>query len=86
MVLELLINPKKNQGKPWEMFFVGFVYSFIAVFLSMWIFKGHASIVMVTLTVIAAIPFVHRMIELEEEKDLAIAKEPSLLKAHSRAV
>ena len=86
MVLELLINPKKIQGKPWEMFFVGFVYSFIAVFLSMWIFKGHVSIVMVTLTVIASIPFVHRMIELEEEKDLAISKEPSLLKAHSRAV
>ncbi|MBW2980812.1 stage II sporulation protein M [Candidatus Woesearchaeota archaeon] len=86
MVLELLINPKKVQGKPWEMFFIGFVYSFIAVFLSMWIFKGYASIVMVTLTVVASVPFVHRVIELEEKKDIAIKKERNLLKEHGKAI
>ncbi|MBW2984967.1 stage II sporulation protein M [Candidatus Woesearchaeota archaeon] len=86
MVLELLINPKKVQGKAWEMYFIGFVYSFVAVFLSMWIFKGYASIVMVTLTVVASVPFVHSVIELEEKKDIAIKKERSLLKEHSKAI
>jgi uncharacterized membrane protein SpoIIM required for sporulation len=86
MVLELLVNPKKIQGKSWEMFFIGFVYSFIAVFLSLWIFKGYASIVMVTFTVIASMPFVHRIIELEEKEDLTIKKELNLLKKHSKAI
>jgi len=86
MVLELLVNPKKISGKPWEIFFVGFAYSFIAVFLSLWIFKGYASIVMVTFTVIASIPFVHRVIELEEKKDLRIKRENNLLKEHSKAI
>jgi uncharacterized membrane protein SpoIIM required for sporulation len=86
MVLELLINPKKIQGKRWELFFIGFVYSFIAVFLSLWIFKGYASIVMITLTIIASVPFVHRVIELEEKKEIKIKKEHSLLKEHSKAI
>ncbi|MBW2966586.1 stage II sporulation protein M [Candidatus Woesearchaeota archaeon] len=86
MVLELLINPKKVSGKPWEMFFIGFMYSFIALFLSLWIFKGYASIVMVTFTVIASVPFVHRVIELEEKKDLVIKKEKNLLREHKKAI
>ena len=86
MVLELLVNPKKVSGKPWEMFFIGFVYSFIAVFLSLWIFKGYASIVMVTFTVIAALPFVHSIIELEEKKDIKIKQEHNLLKEHEKAI
>ena len=86
MVLELLINPKKATGKPWEIFLIGFVYSFIAVFLSIWIFKGYASIVMVTFTVIAALPFVHSVIEQEEKEDLTIKDETKLLKKHSKAI
>lgn len=86
MVLELLVNPKKIQGKPWEIFFIGAVYSFVAAFLALWVFKGYASIVMVTLTIIASIPFIHRVIELEEKKDLKIVKERKLLKEHKKAI
>lgn len=86
MVLERLIDPKKVKGKPWEMFFIGAAYSLIALFLSMWIFKGYVSIVMITLTVIASIPFVYRAIEQEEKKDVKIKKEKQLLKAHKKIV
>ena len=86
MVLELLVNPKKIQGKRWEMFFVGFVYSAFALFLSLFTFRGYTSLAMITFTVIASVPFVHRIIELEEKKDLQIKKETSLLREHSKAI
>lgn len=86
MVLELLINPKKLQGKKWEIFFLGAFYAFVAIILSLWIFKGHASLVMITFTVIVSIPFIHRIIEMEEKKDLEIIETKNLLKEHSNAI
>jgi len=86
MVLELLINPKKVTGKAWEMFFIGAVYSFVAAFLALWIFKNYVSIVMITLTIIASVPFVSGIINNEEAKDKSIKDETSLLKEHSGAI
>jgi len=86
MVLEILVNPKKVTGRPWEMIFIGFVYSFVAAFLALWIFKNYVSIIMVTLTVIASIPFVRSIIRQEEKKDLVIKQERKLLKEHSKAL
>ena len=75
MVLELLINPKKVIGKPWEMVMIGFAYSFVSAFLALWIFKNYVSIVMITLTIIASVPFVHNVIKVEEEKDMVITSK-----------
>lgn len=86
MVLELLINPKKIDGKRWEMFFVGGFYALVAVFLSLWVFRSHASIVMVTFTIIAAIPFVSRVMEIEEQKDMNTDEEALLLREHGKAL
>lgn len=86
MVLELLVNPKKVLGRPWEMIFIGFIYSFVAAFLALWIFKNYVSIVMITITVIAAIPFVRSIIKQEEERNSEIKQEKNLLKFHGRAV
>lgn len=57
MVLEAIINPKKVSGKPWEMFFVGVVYSLVGLALGYWVFRSYVSVVMVTFTTIASIPF-----------------------------
>ena len=86
MVLELLVDPKKVTGKPWEMFFIGAVYSFVAAFLALWILKNYVSIVMITLTIIAAIPFMRSIIDQEEEIDRKVKQEKKLLKAHSKAI
>lgn len=86
MVLELLVNPKKVQGKLWEVFFLGFAYSFIAVFLSFWIFRNYVSLIMITITVIAAVPFVHSIISREEKKELKIKEEKKLFKEHEKAI
>ena len=86
MVLELLVNPKKVTGKPSELMILGFIYAFVSIFLALWIFKSHVSIVMVTLTIIASIPLVRTIISMQEKKDMSIRSESTLLKEHSKAI
>ena len=86
MVLESLLNPLKAERKPWEMLFIGFLYSSIAILLSLWIFRDQASLVMVFFTVMACVPIVYNTMKLEESKDLVISKERTLLKEHNKAI
>ncbi len=86
MVVESLVNPFKAERTPWEMFFVGMFYSSIAVLLSLWIFKPHASLVMVFLTVTACVPIMYGTMKLEEEKDMEIKDEQILMKEHGKAL
>ena len=86
MVLESLLNPLKAEKKPWEMFFIGVVYSSVAILLSLWIFKDQTSLIMVFLTVMACIPIVYSTMKLEESKDLSITNERALMKEHNKAI
>jgi len=86
MVIESLINPFKAERKPWELFFVGAFYSSLAILMSLWVFKPHASLVMVFLTVIACVPIIYGTIKLEEKKDLEIDSEKVLIKEHGKAL
>lgn len=86
MVLESIINPLKAEKKPWEMFFIGFLYSSVGIALSMWIFKDQASLIMVFFTVMACVPIVYNTMKLEESKDMATDKESVLLKEHNKAI
>ncbi|MFH1399662.1 MAG: stage II sporulation protein M [Candidatus Woesearchaeota archaeon] len=86
MVLESLINPIKAENHPVAAMWLGFLYSTVALFLSLWIFRDQASLVMVFLTVMACIPLVYNTIKLEELKDLKIEKESILIKEHGKAI
>ncbi len=86
MVLDLLVNPIKSEGKPWEMFLLGAGYSFVAAFLALWIFKSYISIVMIALTIIAAIPIMRNIIDNEEKKEGSERNTMKLLKEHSKAI
>lgn len=86
MVLESLMNPWRAEHQPWTLVFLGFLYSSLGLFLSLWIFEEQASIVMVFLTVMAALPLMYKTLRLEEEKDLVVAQERTLLREHSRAI
>src|SRR3989338_322014 len=86
MVIESLLFPLKAEKKPWEMFFIGFLYSTVAVFLALWIFESQASFIMVFFTVMACIPIVYNTMMLEESKDLKIDNERALLKEHNKAI
>lgn len=86
MVLESIISPLRAEEKPWDMFFLGFLFSVVGLFLALWIFRSYASLIMVFLTVFAVVPFVVKMIKLEEKKDTIIKNEMTLLKEHSKAI
>ena len=37
-MLEMLLNPRKAERQPWELFFVGMFYASVSVLLVNWIF------------------------------------------------
>jgi len=87
MVLESLLNPKKAERNPWELFFLGLVYASFSFLLSWWVFKDYISIIMVTLTAICSVPLFYNMMKLEERKDEDLPKkEYWLIKEHGKAV
>ncbi len=86
LVLESLISPQRAEKKPWNLFFLGMVYATLGVFLSLWVFEEQATIVMILLTVIAAVPLMYNTLRYEEKKDLVIDDEKTLLGEHSKAL
>ncbi len=86
MVFEFLVSTKNAERHPWEMFFIGMIYSSLGLFLSYWIFKDYSSIVMVFLTVLASIHIIHGAFSNEEERDKKEVNEMFLLKSHGRVL
>ncbi len=84
MVFESLINPIKAEKKPWEMFFIGIIYTSAAVILSLYIFRDYASLVMIFLTVLPSVPLMYSAIKMEEKKDLVFEQERILIKEHGK--
>ena len=68
-MLESIINPKKAERRPWEMFFIGLLYSLVAIFIVDLIFmknisfSQHSSILIVIFTVMLCIPFMYFLIK-----------------------
>lgn len=91
-MLELIINPKKSDGHPWELFFVGLLWATVAILLVSFIFakdtvlSQYGGILVVTFTVIASLPYMYFVIKNEENKDVQITKTGKLLKEHSKAI
>lgn len=86
MVLESLINPKRAEKLPWQMFFLGLLYSSIGIIFALWIFQQHTSLLMIAFTAMLSIPLLYNLIKYEEGKDKKYRKEIKLLKQHSKAL
>ncbi len=86
MVLESLVNPWRMEAHPGKMIGIGFAYATIGLWLARWVFEGYASLVMVFLTTMAAIPLMVNTIKYEETKDLRDLQERFLIKEHGRAL
>src|SRR3989338_7718039 len=86
MVVEALLYPLKAEKKPWEMFFLGFLYTSIGIFISLWIFRDQASLVMVFMITMAALPVFYNTMKLEESKDMVMSSETAILKEHNKAI
>lgn len=91
-MIEMLINPKKAERKPWEMFFVGLFYATLSVIIVTLFFSGDdvlkngAGLLIVIFTVIFCTPFMYFLIKEEEEKDLKITDQGKIIKEHSKAL
>ena len=91
-MLEMLINPRKAEREPWELFFVGLFYASLSILLVNWIFGGdpvlakYSGILVVTFCVMFTLPFIYYVIKLEEEKNEKIEGFAGLLKEHSKAL
>lgn len=73
MVLESLLSPSKAKDKPYSLFFLGFVYSTVAILLALWVFPNSPSLSSVFLTTIASMPLLVSVLKIEEidtEKDV----------------
>ncbi len=86
MVVESLLFPLKAEKNPWQMFFLGFLYATIGVFISLWIFRSQASLVMVFMITMAALPIFYNTIKLEESKDMIMDNESAILREHNKAI
>ena len=86
MVLESLVNPIKAERRPASLIMYGFFFNTVAILLSIWVFGQNASLVMVFLTTLAAVPLMYNTLKVEEGKDETIVDETSLLKEHWKAL
>ncbi len=86
MVIESFLNPLKAEKVPWEMFILGFLYASIGIFTSLWIFKEKASLIMVFMITIAALPIFYNTMKFEESKDFVMDEESVILKEHNKAI
>ena len=91
-MLEMILNPRRSEKRPWEMFFVGFIYASVSILMVQWIFSKDAvlapysGILVVTFTVMCCIPYVYYSMKLEESKDTKIENSFKLLEEHGKAI
>ncbi len=86
MVLESMFNFIVLKRRPWNLFFAGFLYSIIGLFLSYLVFREVAGLLTVFLIVIAVLPLLYIIVKSEEDIDTKMGQELSLLKEHSKAI
>ena len=86
MVVESLLFPVNAEKRPWQMFFLGFLYASIGIFIALWIFKDEASLIMVFMITMASIPIFYNTMKLEESKDMIMDSETAILHEHNKAI
>lgn len=91
-MLEMLINPRRADKEPWEMFFIGLFYASLSILLVNWIFSQdvvlfkYSGILVVTFTVMFSMPFMYYSIKNQEEKNLGTEGRFRILREHSKAL
>ncbi len=86
MVFEDLITPTSAKKRPYTLFFMGLLFSIIAMVFSLLIFKSEASLVIVFLVVVMSMPLMYFTLREEEEEDWRIEREGGMLAEHWRAI
>jgi uncharacterized membrane protein SpoIIM required for sporulation len=91
-MLESLINPKRAEKGPWKMFFIGLLYASLSILLVYWFFSKDpvlsksSGILVVTFSVMFALPFMYYIIKQEEKEDEETSGFFGVWKMHSDAI
>ncbi len=91
-MLDRLIPLKRIMRKPWEMGYIGLVYSSVSLLLVSFVFSKdyvlsqYSGILVVLLTLICCLPYMYRIVKQEEGNDLQITEQGRLIMEHSRAL
>ena len=91
-MLETLVQPKKAERKPWEMFFIGLVYASLSILLAHWFFSGDvilsqfSGIIIVTFCVMFSFPFMYFIIRREEKHDEYVENFRDVWRVHKDAI
>mgnify|MGYP001619992663 FL=1 len=86
MVLESWLSPWSSKWPATKLFFLGFVYASVGMFLAGKIFGSSASLVMVFFAVMGALPLFYWSVVREEKFDLEERSEFSLLVKHKELI
>ncbi len=85
MVLESIISPLSVRKRPENAFFLGMIYTIVAVILAYFIFPDNPSISIIFLTTFAALPLLIDVLIVEEEESMEFIKRTKkmpLIKTH----
>ncbi len=92
MMLDRLVPLKRIMRHPWEMGYIGLIYSSVAIILVNFVFSKdyvlsqYSGIMLVLITLICCLPYMYRIIKQEEGKDLEISDQGKLIMEHSKAL
>jgi len=68
------------------MFFAGMIFTFVSLLLSFFVFKESAGLLTIFLIVLSTVPILYTTIKNEEELDLKLDQEWTLLKEHTKVL
>ena len=86
MVLESIVDPIVAEDKKHRLLWLGAIFVFVAIVLSLLVFEPYASMLIVFLVAMASIPLMYNIIKYEESMDLKLDGEKAILKQHSKAL
>jgi len=89
MVLESIIDPHNAEKKPWHVFFIAIIFTFIAIFVSNVLFPSEISILTIAFITILFVPFFQHLFSIEEKKDEAEAEgkiREGILQRHKQII
>lgn len=66
MSYELLLKPQSVWKKPWKLMLMAILVSSVGIFVAYGAFSSHASVILITFTVIPLVPIMVKIIEYEE--------------------
>ena len=91
-MFEMLVSPKDAVKKPERLFFVGLIYASLSLLITQLIFlkndtfAEHASMLLITFSVLFSLPFMYFLLRVSEFKEIMYGRGKTLFREHGKAI